>query len=475
MDRRNQHSSAAHRGNEAHRSTASAKAKKRRRARRSERLPMFLALFTVALVVVTVWILVQDSGTTTAAQDRPVSANAAAPTSAVSAGEDVTAAQAQPQGESLAADESVQAMAQSPAVQVRTGVMNESGEVVQWTDASQTVAQAPAASAAQATAVPATVGAAMPDAAAQPTATPTAAPTAEPEPFQYLPVFSQGSNTDKRIAITIDDCFQAENLRTLAKLVYSKGGKLTIFPIGENINNPNMPETLRDCVKAGFEIENHTWSHARIFRLPEQEMAEEIWKQSQTLNQALGVNYQQHFFRLMGGDGMNDQRIHNYLDQLGFKGIAWWSLSGSDAEYDEIKASLKPGMIYLFHTTDRDTGILKQFIPYVISEGYQLVTMNELLGFEENAITELTTQAMPQPRPYTVDYATHKQEDYAWIIVQMQDKLREMGYLKLDGASTGYYGKQTVAAVEAFQRDHGLTPTGTADAKTQKMILGVEG
>ena len=311
----------------------------------------------------------------------------------------------------------------------------------------------------------------MPDAAAQPTATPTAAPTAEPEPFQYLPVFSQGSNTDKRIAITIDDCFQTENLRTLAKLVYSKGGKLTIFPIGENINSPNMPETLRDCVKAGFEIENHTWSHARIFRLPEQEMAAEIWNQSQALNQLLGVNYEQHFLRLMGGDGNNDQRTHSFLSQLGFKGIADWSLSGSDADLDWIKKSLEPGMIYLFHTTDRDTGILQQFIPWAVKQGYELVTLNELMGFEENAMSEFQVSTMPQPQAYTVDYHTHKKGDYAWIIVQMQDKLRALGYLTMDGPSTGYFGDQTAAALKAFQQNNGLNPTGEADSYTQQVLL----
>ena len=291
---------------------------------------------------------------------------------------------------------------------------------------------------------------------------------------QYLPVYKKAATTEKRIAITVDDCFQVENLRKIISVANKKGGKLTLFPIGENISLPNMAETLQAAVfKLGFEIENHTWSHARVFRLSEEEMAQEIWKQSQALNQALGVTYEQHFFRLMGGDGNNDQRTHRYLRQLGFKGIADWSLSGSDADIDWIKDSLSPGMIYLFHTTDRDTAVLEKFIPYAVEQGYKLVTLNELLGYEDNAITEFATAEMPVPEVYEVDYHTHKTGDYAWIIVKMQDALREQGYLVIDGPSTGYYGKQTAEAVRAFQEANGLPATGEADADTQKRILGV--
>ena len=293
--------------------------------------------------------------------------------------------------------------------------------------------------------------------------------------FEYLPVYKRADVYEPKIAITVDDCFQVENLQTICTTAYKNGGKLTIFPIGENLSKSGMADTLKTCVfKLGYEVENHTWSHERIFRLPEYEMAKQIWDQSQAVNLALGVNYQQHFFRLMGGDGSSDQRTHSYLKQLGFKGIAEWSLSGSDAEFDEICAHLQPGAIYLFHTTDRDTEMLKRFIPYVAAQGYQMVTMNELLGFEDNAISEYSAQAMPVPQPYEEDYRTHKVGDYAWNIVRMQDKLRSMGLLVMDGASTGYYGKQTAAAIQAYQEQQGLPATGEADSETQRRLLQAE-
>ena len=324
------------------------------------------------------------------------------------------------------------------------------------------------------------------------TEAPTEVPTATPEPVltaaealgtpelinpeggcEYLPVYSKADTFERRIAITVDDCFQVGNLQTIASTAYKNGGKLTLFPIGENLTKQGMEETLRTCAfELGFEIENHTMSHERVFKLSEMDMAREIWDQRQAVNELLGVNYQQHFFRLMGGDGSSDQRTHNYLKQLGFYGIADWSISGSNAELQELKNFLQPGAIYLFHTTDRDTKILTQFIPYVASMGYEMVTLNEMFGYEENQVTAYRgREEMPIPQAYEEDYRTHKVGDYAYNILLMQDRLRELGLLEMEGESTGYYGKQTAEAISEFQSQKGLPATGVADSATQRLLF----
>ena len=319
------------------------------------------------------------------------------------------------------------------------------------------------------------------DMTTEPVAEATPEPTAEPaEPFEYLPVVIGNRISDKRIAITVDDCFQMENLKTIANLATSNGGKLTLFPIGKNVVRDGMPEILQECVfNRGFEVENHTYNHARIFRLPVEQMAAEIWQQSAAVNYALGVNYQQHFFRFMGGDGYKDQRSHAYLKQLGFLGIANWSISGSDTSIEGIKSSLSPGHIDLCHTTDADTKKLKEFIPYAVSQGYQLVTLNELFGLPDNEISDLSTfdLNMPEPEPYVQDYVEMKKGDYAWSILLMQQRLCELGFLDANNgvngnAADGAFGSGTVEAVKKYQASVGLPVTGVADVETQKRLMG---
>lgn len=310
-----------------------------------------------------------------------------------------------------------------------------------------------------------------------PTLEPTATPAAEYDYnafYNYLPVIHRGNTTENKIAITVDDCFQVNNLRTLIDLTAQQGGKLTIFPIGENLFKDGMKELIQHAVfDLGFEIENHTWSHARIFRLSEEEMAAEIYKQSAAVSNVLGVHYHQNFFRFMGGDGEEDQRSHNYLRQLGFKGIADWTISGSDASMESIKNALAPGTIYLFHTTDADTKKLQEFIPYAVSQGYELVTMNELFGLEPNAQTDISEVELvvPTPQDYDVVYTDQQQGDYSWSVLCIQEKLIQLGYLS--DKADGVYGEGTAKAVAKYQSDNGLDVTGVADARTQVSLLGV--
>ncbi len=54
----------------------------------------------------------------------------------------------------------------------------------------------------------------------------------------------------------------------------------------------------------------------------------------------------------------------------------------------------------------------------------------------------------------------------------LQKKLTELGYYS--GTCTGTYLAGTIAAVKAFQKDHGLKQTGTADVKTLEVIYEQE-
>lgn len=85
----------------------------------------------------------------------------------------------------------------------------------------------------------------------EPTATPSPTPEPTPSPTPYdivdekraalrpgtkenlLPVFKRADTDEKMIAITVDDCYQANNLKKIIELAMEYDGKLTIFPIGD--------------------------------------------------------------------------------------------------------------------------------------------------------------------------------------------------------------------------------------------------
>ncbi len=330
--------------------------------------------------------------------------------------------------------------------------------------------------------------------AASETATPTPTPTPTPpqtpvsrravsttpekcpSPAQdgYLPVFREGGKAEKWICITVDDCNEAANFAEIVALAQQYDAKLTLFPIGENlIKKSAVADTLRLAYSLGYEIENHSYSHSRMYELPEEEMAKEIYLTQQAVCHVLGLDYQPHFLRTRGGDDRNDRRTHEYMDKLGYVGMAHWSHSGASA-MKKLKAELAPGNIYLFHCKSSDLKQLREFIPYAVSQGYRLVTMNEMFGFPPNDVKPLTVPAtemkMPAPDPYVFPYDKSITKGvYLWDVFLLQERLKALGYLESD--PTGFYGNLTVYAVGSFQQDNGLKADGTATVETQRAIF----
>ena len=292
----------------------------------------------------------------------------------------------------------------------------------------------------------------------------------------YGLVFSEADTEEKIIAITVDDCFQAENLQKMVDKAIEVGGKFTIFPIGKNVLKEAQSEVLKYAWEHGFELENHTFTHNGLYRCSDEEMTREVYMQQLALSHILGVEYQCHFLRPKGGDARRDQRMQVYAQQIGYYGIAHWSCAGSTSTEREIAKALKPGAIYLFHTTtNNDLDKLLDFMPYAVEKGYKLVTLNEMFGYPENETRPLNGEAKDYPvpalQPYSRVYDVYKPTRYSWGVYLLQEKLIELGYMK--GEPDGVYGHDCAKCVKAYQKDHGLEPTGVADVALQEQIFGV--
>lgn len=283
-----------------------------------------------------------------------------------------------------------------------------------------------------------------------------------PEGEGYLPVFKKAERTDKVIAITVNDCDSLANLREILKLAYQQSGKLTLFPIGRLMQSEELQALLRAAHGAGFEIENHTWSHSSLIGETDAALAKEVSNPDRALDLVLNVRHQTHFLRPRDGYGRDDIRTHAYIQQLGYYGIAHWSVSGTGSTLNALKESLGPGEVYLFHCTDADLALLKEFIPYAVSAGYRLVTLNELFGYAENAAGELTDDPAKREvvplAAYERDYKPLSRPAYSHMVLEVQEKLKQLGFL--EGTPDGVFGSGTEDAVKRWQQSAGLTADG---------------
>lgn len=297
----------------------------------------------------------------------------------------------------------------------------------------------------------------------------------EPQGEGYLPVFKSAARDDKVIAVTVDDCFQTENLKEIISLAEGVGGKLTIFPIGNLLKRQTLQEVIKAAHESGHEIENHTWSHDGLYNLSDADLASHIFDQDRAVDLVLGINYHSHFLRPRGGDDRNDLRTHSYIRQLGYYGIAHWSVSGA-MDIEKLKKSLASGAVYLFHCTDLDLQKLREFIPYAAGQGYTLITFNDMFGYEKNAEEPLTDDPMTRTviplAPYTKDYKTIKATTYDYAAYEVQAALIEKGFLT--GEPDGVYGPGTAKSAANWQATAGYPGDGVLTPEQQKKLLGIE-
>lgn len=290
-----------------------------------------------------------------------------------------------------------------------------------------------------------------------------------PEPVEgFLPICWRKNTDEKVVALTIDDCNEAGNLKKIISAIAKDGGKATLFPIGENVSF--LAPTLRDAVNQGFEIENHTMSHSGLYHENDAEFARQIWQQNYEVSKALGGDYQMHFLRPRGGDNRYDQRTHAYLRQMGYSGIAYWSQDGSHSTARKIMKKLTPGDTILFHTTDEDVKIIQSLIPKLRDEGYRIVTLNELFDLEKNTLSDTVSDGSVMPLvPYERFSQTLHPGDYLRDVYMMQERLSALGYL--EAQYNGFFGNTTAKALKAFQQASGLEPDGICGSDTWNSLF----
>ena len=296
-----------------------------------------------------------------------------------------------------------------------------------------------------------------------------------PQPTEegFLPIFNKANTEEMQIAIILDECSGSTITTRFAQEAIQHGAKLTLFPSGENVMKKGMDDVLKSCFYTyGFEIENRCYStSAKLYTLNDTMMASEIWKQSISVSYVLGVRLHSHFLRLYGRDGENDLRTHTYLAQEGYKGIVGWTYNGSRMEEGRIGNNLAPGNIYYFKSTEPDLQRMSLLMDEARQQGYQMVTLNELFGYDTMDYEEsanVLAEDMPELAE-KIPYYFMKTGDCTWATNLLQRRLIELGYLPADSAD-GVYGSGTAAALSAFQAKIGIAATGAADVATQEKL-----
>ena len=214
----------------------------------------------------------------------------------------------------------------------------------------------------------------------EPMPTPTPEPTAEPTPTPEPTPDPNAVDPDKpMVALTFDDGPGAYT-DWLLDVLEENDAKVTFFMCGSSISS--YEDTVRRAVENGHEVASHTWSHPDLTSLSYGDISHEI---SDTRSKIYDVTGQDT--KLMRPPyGNTDSRVIAVAEEEGVSMIKWsvdtmdWSVLNADAVYEHIMSHASDGAIILCHDIHHTTiEAMERAIPALLDEGYQLVTITELL------------------------------------------------------------------------------------------------
>jgi peptidoglycan/xylan/chitin deacetylase (PgdA/CDA1 family) len=196
-----------------------------------------------------------------------------------------------------------------------------------------------------------------------------------------------GPTGSRRLALSFDDGPSAANTELVLELLERYDARGTFFVVGSRIEGHE--ELLRRAVRAGHELANHTYSHVHTVRLSRSDLTGELQRTSAAIAAAVGVDPPE--VRLVRPPfGKDRRRIHAIARRLGMTTVLWSIDSGdamhstTDQVIDTVSSRAAPGAIVLMHDgglrRDSTLDALATLLPRLRADGYELVTVSDLLG-----------------------------------------------------------------------------------------------
>lgn len=191
---------------------------------------------------------------------------------------------------------------------------------------------------------------------------------------------NHGDRSVPRIAITVDDCYDANVLRMMYELSTEYNVPLTFFVLGTQIRAEDK-EVWEGILANGGEVGNHTWKHPNLVNISVHNARNQILLTQEAWDNLLGYHYPLRLFRPPYGSYSADGKsLLPLFEEYGVEKTVLWDVSNTDPV--QARKQTQNGSILLFHTNYVDLNCLKVLIPQLIEDGFELVTVSELLGLE---------------------------------------------------------------------------------------------
>jgi len=169
---------------------------------------------------------------------------------------------------------------------------------------------------------------------------------------------ARGNPQRRRVALTMDGCWEADQVPAILEILKSQGVHVTFFLTGTFASK--YPDAVRKLAAAGHEVAHHSWDHPAFTKLDEAGLESQLERTERALVKLAPRAYKP-YFRPPFGD--RDVRVLRHLLQSGFLPV-YWTVDTLDwkpeATPDSVLAKvqekgLEPGAILLCHVASKPT------------------------------------------------------------------------------------------------------------------------
>lgn len=200
------------------------------------------------------------------------------------------------------------------------------------------------------------------------------------------------------IALTFDDGPSDETAKILDVLA-QYGGKATFCVQGINVEK--YAETIKRAVAEGHEIASHTWNHKKLTELSATNVRSQLTRTNDAVREVTG-GYEIKVLRPPYGSV--NKTVRNICAEMDMVIAHWkvdtldWETRSASKTYRAIVKGAKNGVIVLCHDLYSSTAsAIAQAVPELVEQGYQLVTVSELLSFHKEGAQPGTVYAYLDP------------------------------------------------------------------------------
>lgn len=192
---------------------------------------------------------------------------------------------------------------------------------------------------------------------------------------------------EKKIALTFDAAWGAEDTQTLLDILAQYNAKATVFVVGDWARK--YPDAVKAFYKAGHSIGNHSDSHKAYSKLSLEEITADIQACNEAIKQCTGQTPK--LLRAPSGDYTNDvltaaEGLSMYTIQWSVDSLDWQGLEVEEM-VKRVTGAAENGSIILFHNDVKNTPeALRQILATLSEKGYSFVTVEELIYTEHYRI-----------------------------------------------------------------------------------------